>query len=254
MNARRFIFVILICFTQYAFLNAETFVGRRMLTFDLSYLSTGLKYNGYGLGAKYEIQCFDFFSIRPGISHMVLFPKESDTVCVTVGVKVGIFFYPFFKGLEGFYIGSDFATDFCMFRGKSYENNESAITATPILGWKFSVLDYVFFDIFCGYQFLLNKGTFSHESLTNYYGNKFVYGLKMKLNLKKIWLSISDTAKKNAAKRAAKKASSIPQTESVQSALPESSVDEKTEETQTTSSQSPKNIPAENSQNTINAD
>ena len=204
MNVRTYIFCISVFLCALCFLDAETFAGKRMLTFDLSYLSTGLKHNGYGLGANYEIQVFNFLSVRPGLSHMVLFPKDTDATCITVGVKVGAFFYPFFKGLEGPYLGGEAATDFCMFRGDGYENNETPITLSPILGWKFSVLDYVFFDVFCGYQFLMNKGTFSHESLSNYYGNKFLYGVKVKLNLRRIWMSISKSAKKNAAKKAEK--------------------------------------------------
>ncbi|MDE7291209.1 MAG: hypothetical protein K2N58_04095 [Treponemataceae bacterium] len=73
---------------------------------------------------------------------------------------------------------------------------ETALMATPFLGWKFSVRELVFFDIFFGYRFLLNKSQFSNEEVASHYGNKFQYGIKIKLNLRKIYSAIFNKEEK----------------------------------------------------------
>lgn len=169
---------------------AETFAGNRIFSLDLGYLGTGLKNNGYGIGLNYEIAILDFLAVRPGFSHMMLFPSDSDIICTTVGINFDLLFYPFFKGLEGPYVAGRIATEFAMFPNSDTMRNESAIMATPFLGWKFSVREFVFFDISLGYRFLLNKSQFSNKEVANHYGNKFKYGIKIKLNLKKICSSL----------------------------------------------------------------
>lgn len=173
---------------------AETFAGNRIFSFDLGYLGTGLKNNGWGLGLNYEIAIRDFLAVRPGFSHMTLFPTGSDIVCTTVGLNFDLLFYPFFKGLEGPYVAGRFDTEFVMFPNSEMQK-EIALMATPFLGWKFSVREFVFFDIFFGYRFLLNKSEFSNAEVANYYGNKFQYGIKIKLNLRKICSSIFNKEK-----------------------------------------------------------
>ncbi len=182
---------LLLCALAFQFsIFAETFAGNRIFSLDLGYLGTGLKNNGWGIGLNYEIAIFDFLAVRPGLSHMTLFPSGSDTICTTVGINFDLLFYPFFKGLEGPYVAGRFGTEFAMFPNSDKMKNETAIMTTPFLGWKFSVRDFVFFDIFFGYRFLLNKSQFSSAEIASHYGNKFQYGIKIKLNLKKICSSI----------------------------------------------------------------
>ncbi len=175
---------------------AETFAGNRIFSLDLGYLGTGLKNNGWGLGLNYEIAIFDFLAVRPGFSHMTLFPSGSDTICATVGINFDLLFYPFFRGLEGPYVAGRFGTEFAMFPNNEKMKTETALMATPFLGWKFSVRELVFFDIFFGYRFLLNKSQFSNEEVASHYGNKFQYGIKIKLNLRKIYSAIFNKEEK----------------------------------------------------------
>lgn len=171
-------------------LSAETFAGRRIFSFDLGYLGTGIKNNGWGLGVNYEIQCLRFFSVRPGFSHMTIFPSGGDIVCTTVGIRCDILFYPFFRGLEGPYLGGGISTEFVQFKTDLPLSDETAVTAGPLAGWKFSIFDYVFIDVFAGYSFLLNEGQFSSAAVAAHYGDKAEYGIKVKINLKKLWRTI----------------------------------------------------------------
>ena len=182
IKLKKFFLLFALAFSFTGF--AETFAGDKIFSINLGYASTVLKNKGFTFGLTYEIGIFDFLAVRPGFSHMTLFPNDSDIICCTVGVNLDLLFYPFFKGLEGPYVAGRIGTDFVMFPNSDVEN-ETAIMATPLLGWKFSVKDYVLFDIFCGYRFLLNKNQFSNEKVAEYFGNKFEYGLKVKLNLKK---------------------------------------------------------------------
>ncbi len=189
--------LFLLCALVFSFSSfAETFAGNKIFSFDFGYLGTGLKNNGLGLGLNYEIAVLDFLAVRPGFSHMTLFSNGSDIIFTTVGVNFDLLFYPFFKGLEGPYVAGRFGTDFVMFPKNSEIKNETAFMATPFLGWKFSVREFVFFDIFFGYRFLLNKSQFSNEKVANLYGNKFQYGLKIKLNFKKIFSSMKKMSPK----------------------------------------------------------
>lgn len=191
---------LLLCALAFQFsLFAETFAGNRIFSLDLGYLGTGLKNNGWGIGLNYEIAIFDFLAVRLGFSHMTLFPSGSDIICTTVGQQFDLLFYPFFKGLEGPYVAGRLDTEFVMFPNSDKMKNETAIMATPFIGWKFSVREFVFFDTFFGYRFLLNKSQFSNENISSsLYGNKFQYGIKIKLNLKKICSSIKKRTKKSA--------------------------------------------------------
>lgn len=167
--------------------NSETFAGRHIFSLDFGYLHTGFKNNGWGLGFAYEIQCFDFLSVRPKISNMMLWPKNYDVVVTTFGTGCDVLFYPFFQGLEGPYLGGGIGMELMMFKTPLPLENEIALTATPILGWKFSIFDYVFLDAFFGYRILMNEKYFSSDDVAKSYRNKFKWGIKFKINLKKIF-------------------------------------------------------------------
>lgn len=116
MKKHIFLFIviisIIICSPSKCY--SESFVGKRILSFDFGYLSTGLRNQGWGLGFNYEFQLFDFLSIKPGFSHMTIWPKDLDLTITTVGLNLNLLYYPFNKGLEWLYIGGGIGTDFLM--------------------------------------------------------------------------------------------------------------------------------------------
>lgn len=171
--------------TQNSF--AENFVGKRIFSLDLGYLQTGLENRGWGLGVNYEIQMFKFLSLRPAFSHMSLWPKKTDFVVTTVGVKADVLFYPFFKGLDGPYIGAGMGTDFVMFSNSNMQKETAITVAAPIVGWKFSILDYVFIDPFLSYRILINRSDFNSPQVADYFSDKIEWGIKFKVNLSKIF-------------------------------------------------------------------
>lgn len=179
-----FSFLSIIC-AQNSF--AESFVGKKILSLDLGYLQTGVENRGWGLGVNYEIQMFKFLSLRPAFSHMSLWPKETDFVVTTVGVKADVLFYPFFKGLDGPYIGAGMGTDFVMFSNSNMQKETAITVAAPIVGWKFSILDYVFIDPFLSYRILINRSDFNSPQVADYFSDKIEWGIKFKVNLSKIF-------------------------------------------------------------------
>lgn len=179
------IFFLSITCAQNSF--AESFVGKKIFSLDLGYLQTGLENRGWGLGVNYEIQMFKFLSLRPAFSHMTLWPKETDLVVTTVGVKADVLFYPFFKGLDGPYIGTGMGTDFVMFSNSNMQKETAITVAAPIVGWKFSILDYVFIDPFLSYRILINRSDLNSPQVADYFSNKIKWGIKCKINLSKIF-------------------------------------------------------------------
>lgn len=167
----------------------KSFVGKGIFSLDFSYLGTGIKNNGWGIGLSYERSIFDFLAAKGSFSHMTMYPKKIDSFVTTVGIKLEAIFYPFSSGLDKLYIGFGGGSDFLMYDVKD-ENNESIkdtiITIYPEVGWKQNFLNYVFIDIFCGYTILLSEP--SHLSYeTDLVDNGIKYGIRVKLNLVKIW-------------------------------------------------------------------
>lgn len=161
-------------------LHAQSFIGERKFSFDTSFLMTSLKNHGWGLGINYEVQLFDYFSIKPAFSHTTIFPEESDGAVKTVGVDLSVNFYPFNRGLDWLYIGIGNGCEFIMTK-ENENDDDSTIRLFPIAGWKQSYGDLLYSEIFCCYNYLL------HESESSDYAkNGFEYGIKLKLNLKKI--------------------------------------------------------------------
>ena len=167
----------------------DTFVGSTILTLDLGYLGTGLKNNGWGAGLKYEAEIFRYFSIRPGFSHMTLFPKDRDYHIITVGISLELLYYPFGRGLDWLYLGVGQNCDFIMYTGGSMQGSkekDTAINLYPQIGWKQNFLDYVMADIFVNYKIYLNENEL-HPAAQNILQKGFQYGIKIQFNLPKIW-------------------------------------------------------------------
>ena len=163
-------------------------VGKTIFSVDLGYLGTGLKNNGWGFGLTLEIQLLDFFSIRPGFSHMTMWPSGKDLVITTVGIRSDLLFYPFNRGLDRLYLGGILRTEFVMYAGDDRpeaRNQETVISIAPVIGWKQNFADFVMVDFFVSYQFIQNEEDLSAQ-VVELYDKRFEYGVKFKLNIGKI--------------------------------------------------------------------
>lgn len=167
----------------------KSFANKSIFSFDLSYLGTGIKNNGWGIGLSYEHSIFNYSAIKGSFSHMTMYPKEIDSLVTTVGIKLEALFYPFGSGLDKLYIGFGGGSDFFMYNredenGKS--EKDTVITIYPEIGWKQNFFDYVMVDVFFGYRILLNE-----PSLLSYKADLvdsgIKYGVRLKFNLVKIW-------------------------------------------------------------------
>lgn len=167
----------------------KSFANKSIFSFDLGYLGTGIKNNGWGLGLSYEHSIFNYSAIKGSFSHMTMYPKEIDSLVTTVGIKLEGLFYPFGSGLDKLYIGFGGGSDFLMYdrkdeNGKS--ENDVVITIYPEIGWKQNFFDYVMVDVFFGYRILLNE-----PSLLSYQADLvdsgIKYGVRVKFNIVKIW-------------------------------------------------------------------
>lgn len=170
---------------------AETFAGKRILSFDLGYLGTGLKNNGWGLGLSYEAELLRRLAVKGGFSHMSLWPSDSDMTVTTVGIQLEALCYPFGRGLDWLYVGGACGTDFIMYKGGAVadgKQNDAIISLLGEIGWKQNFFDYVMADAFFGYRFPLNHGDQAFSSKITRRG--FEYGVRVKLNLPMIFRRI----------------------------------------------------------------
>ncbi|MDE5899395.1 MAG: hypothetical protein K2H09_09065 [Treponemataceae bacterium] len=167
---------------------AESFASRRILSFDLGYLGTGLKNNGWGLGLSYEAALPCRLAVKGGFSHMTMMPKGSDMTVTTVGVQLEALCYPFGRGLDWLYVGAACGTDFFMYKGGAVSDGSRQDTLVSLLGeigWKQNFFNYVMADAFIGYRHPLNSGSnaFSGEIMRQ----GLEYGVRFKLNLPAIF-------------------------------------------------------------------
>ena len=165
----------------------ESFVGDSIFSLDLGYMGTGIKNNGWGAGIRWEKELFRFFSIRPGFSHMSLFPLDLDYNIITVGIELEALFYPFGRGLDRLYLGIAQGCEFLMYPGKADDQNDSAIYILPEIGWKQNFLNYVMLDVFINYRIYLNSDDINPAVMNNVLDTGFQYGAKIRINLKKLF-------------------------------------------------------------------
>lgn len=180
---RAAVIVLLVCLFVPA-AGAESFVGKDILSFDLGYLGTGLRNNGWGLGLSYEAALLPRLAVKGSFSHMTLKPSGAGMTVTTVGLQLETLCYPFARGLDWLYVGGGCGTDFIMYSGGALadgEQNDVLITLLGEIGWKQNFFDYVMADAFIGYRLPLNDGD-------NAFSNKITrkglrYGIHIKLNL-----------------------------------------------------------------------
>lgn len=184
-NARPYraaVIVLLLCL--HAAAGAESFVGKDILSFDLGYLGTGLKNNGWGLGLSYEAELLRRLAVKGSFSHMTMKPSDFGMTVTTVGVQLEALCYPFARGLDWLYVGGAVGTDFIMYKGGTVAGNrqdDALITLLGEIGWKQNFFDYVMADAFFGYRFPLNDGDNAFSSTIARRG--LTYGVRVKLNL-----------------------------------------------------------------------
>lgn len=175
---------------------SESFVGKNIFSFDLGYLRTALKNNGWGIGLSYEQSLFYFFSIKGLFSHVTIFPQNLDFNLTTVGIGAELMFYPFGNGLDKLYLGFGNETDFFMYLLDSTENSnqdakDTIIMIYPKIGWKQNFFNLVFLDVFLSYNFFLTEvPTFGTD--INLLERGINYGAKFKFNLSEIWILLKN--------------------------------------------------------------
>lgn len=181
---------------------AEQSANRRILSFDLGYLGTGLKNNGWGLGVSYEAALLSRLAVKGGFSHMTMMPADTGMTVTTVGIQLEALCYPFGRGLDWLYVGAGCGTDFLMYKGDGLSDSERKDTLISLfgeVGWKQNFFGYVMADAFIGYRHPLNSGgnAFSSEIMRQ----GLEYGIRVKLNLPAIFRLIF--RRKNAGTKAA---------------------------------------------------
>lgn len=175
---------------------SESFVGKSIFSFDLGYLRSALKNNGWGIGLSYEQSLFYFFSLKGLFSHVTIFPQNLDFNLTTVGVGAELMFYPFGKGLDKLYLGFGNETDFFMYLLDSAKNSNQDVKDTiimiyPKIGWKQNFFNLVFLDVFLSYNFFLTEvPTFGTD--INLLERGINYGAKFKFNLSEIWILLKN--------------------------------------------------------------
>lgn len=175
----------------------NSFIGKSIFSFDLGYLGTGLKNNGWGFGISYERSIFDYLAMKGNFSHMTMFAKNIETRVTTVGIRLEALFYPFGSGLDKLYLGFGGGTDFLMYIDKESEGSkDTIITVYPEIGWKQNFLNYVMVDVFFGYRILVNEPSlFSWQA--DLVDSGVEYGIRIKFNLKEIWSFVKNIFRRN---------------------------------------------------------
>ena len=168
------------------------FDENHIFSLDTTYLLSGLRNNGWGLGLSYEHLILPFLSVKSDFSHTTLWPTDYDATITIVGLSLNTFYYPFNKCLNFLYVGFGCRTDFLMYSGgdvSSDHTKDTLIRIYPQIGWKQSVYDYVLIDIFYSYRFSVSS-TNLPEFITDITNNGSGLGIKLKFNLQKIWRAI----------------------------------------------------------------
>ncbi len=173
----------------------ESFIQSHIFSLDLDYLRTGLENSGFGIGLTYERMLVDFLSLKGGFSHMVMWPKRESFVLTTVGVKLAAFYYPLSSGMQGLFIGPEMSTDFLMYTGQNKpldHDQDSLIAITPTLGWKQSIYELLFVDVFIGWRMNITSPALP-SGLKSHYDTGFVYGFNFKFNTEELWSRLFST-------------------------------------------------------------
>lgn len=170
-----------------------TFNEKYIFSLDTSYLLSGLKNNGWGLGVSYEALAFQFLSAKGEFSHSTVWPKNYDATIKTVGISGSVFFYPFAKGLNFLYFGGGCRTDFLMYDGgdvPSDHKKDTLIRVFPQIGWKQNLFDWLLIDVYYSYRFSLDSSSRLPEFVGDITNHGSGFGVKLKFNLSKLWKTI----------------------------------------------------------------
>jgi hypothetical protein len=152
---------------------------KHIFSLDTNFTMTALRNYGYGLGVNYERKLTNFLSIKPGFGHMTIF---SDVTVVTVDLQLFLYYYPLSSGLDKLYVGLGNGCDFIMYTNGIPQ--DTAITLTPILGWKWRAFKFLMIEPFIGWKFFLVK-TNNYEKVDRYLNEGFQWGLSFKFFLQK---------------------------------------------------------------------
>lgn len=170
-------------------LTVKNFINRSFFSFDLSYIGLNFK-GGFGLGFYDELKVWRYNSVRLGFANYYLFP-QTDDIDVVIGVRptVDLLTYPFGNGMDKLYFGFGCGTDFLSMAGQNIEEelkHNTVISLFSMLGWKQYFSSYLMADFFVGYRFIINQNDV-YEPYLDYVKHGVEYGVKFKLNIKKIW-------------------------------------------------------------------
>ena len=168
---------ILSAFSQEMETKNETNELKYILSLDTGLTITALKNLGFGIGVNYEHKLTDFLSIKPGFGHMACF---SDITVLTVNLQLFFNYYPLSNGLDKLYVGLGCGTDFIMYLDDVPQ--DTVISITPLLGWKWKALKFLMIEPFIGWKFYILE-TNNYEKVKNYSNNGLQWGINIKLFL-----------------------------------------------------------------------
>jgi hypothetical protein len=157
----------------------ETTELNYLLSLDTGFTMIALKNLGFGIGVNYEHKLTNFLSIKPGLGHMVCF---LDTTVVTVDIQLFLNYYPLSNGLDKLYIGLGNGCDFIMYQNENNIPQDTAISITPILGWKWRALKYLMVEPFIGWKFYIME-TNNYENIKKYLNGGLQWGINLKIFL-----------------------------------------------------------------------
>lgn len=153
-----------------------------LFSLDTSYTKIALRYSGLGIGVNYEHKLTNFLSIKLGFGQMFCF---SEITILTIDQQLFLYYYPLGNGLDKLYIGLGHGGNLFLYPNDTNKDDASvdaAVSITPILGWKWKILNYFMLDPFIGWSFNIPL-TNNYENFDSYLNNGFQWGIKFKILL-----------------------------------------------------------------------
>ena len=115
---------------------------RTLLSFDTAFFISSLQNKGFGAGIVAEQLVLPFLSVTGGFNAGCCFiDTDTDITCITVGISLGVNYYPFWMGLERLYVGFAASTDFQNYEGDidlgdTEDTGDTVTSLTFRAGWK----------------------------------------------------------------------------------------------------------------------
>jgi hypothetical protein len=112
---------------------------------------------------------------------MACFPDITITI---VDLELFLYYYPLGSGLNKLYIGLGSGCGFIMYSDNADIQDDTTISISPLLGWKWRALKSLMIEPFIGWKFYIFR-TNNYENIMNYLNGDFQWGIKFKIFLPK---------------------------------------------------------------------